>query len=117
MAKTEPKTMRFDLDVYEYICGFGDGNFTDNFHEMVKRYRDEEQALNRRHDMIRVKIKDAEKRLDDLNQMLFDCRHIENKFRSLNDAIQGAQGYLEHFLQIDIQKKDGPKTWAAPVRM
>lgn len=104
MAKSDPKTMRFQEDVESYINAQKGENFSEKFHNLVRKFKDLEPEKEKRIVYLDKEIKTREKRLQDLNDMLFKTGHIERNFKDLQRAVDGCKGYLEHFLLKDLQK-------------
>lgn len=99
MAKSLPKTMRFDSDVENYINQFQGDNFSDKFHNLVKFFVSEEVNKKSIINVLDKEICLKQERLKNLNDMIFNVRHLEKNFRDLKQAIECAQGYLTHFLR------------------
>lgn len=104
MAKGNAKAMRFDTDVERYINAQKGDNFTDKFHNLVKKFKDEESNLEKRISALDKEIKSREKRLKDLNDMLGKGFYLENAFKDLKASIERSQGYLDNFLLKDIER-------------
>ena len=117
MAKSEPKTMRFELDVEAYINTQKGENFSDKFHNLVRRFKNEEVEKQKKIALLDKDIAEKEKRIRDLNDFLFDTRHLERQFKDLQSNLDGCKGYLEHFLKKDIEKALGNKVDIKPLEM
>lgn len=104
MAKSEPKTMRFELDVEAYINAQKGDNFSDKFHNLVRRFKDEETVKMKKIAQLDKDIAECEKRIRDLNDFLFDIHNLENQFKDLQRAINGCRGYMENFLKKDMDR-------------
>lgn len=92
--KSNPKTMRFDSKVEEYINKFDGDNFSDKFHNLAYHFMNDERKLKERLKFIEKDIEKKEKRLQELNKMISDVSWLENNFVSLRDSIKRCQGTL-----------------------
>ncbi len=101
--KSEPKTMRFDYDVEEYINAFGGLNFSERFHNMVRWFISLEDEKKKRIELLDKQIEEKEKRLSELFDFLNDSKWIENHFRDLKRSIDSCKGYLDNFVIQDIR--------------
>lgn len=104
MAKTEPKAMRFEQDVERYINSQKGKNFSEKFHNLVRKFKDDEVKMEQRIKHLDDEIKSREKRLKDLNDMLGKGFYLENAFKDLKASIERSQGYLDNFLLKDIER-------------
>lgn len=109
MAKSDPKTMRFDVDVEQYIMKFAGDNFSEKFHNLVHYFMKAETDKMKQISMLDLEIKNKEKRLKELSDMLYNTNNLERKFANLKDALDNCKGYLEHFLPREYDKSVNPK--------
>lgn len=88
MAKSVPKTMRFEKDVEDYINIFDGDNFSDKFHKLVRYFKDTEKEKKEKIKALDNAIKEREKRLQDLNTKLSSVSWLESSFKQLSDDIE-----------------------------
>lgn len=88
MAKSVPKTMRFEKDVEDYINSFEGDNFSDKFHKLVRYFKDTEKEKKEEIKALDKAIKEREKRLQELNKKLSSVSWLENSFRQLSDDVE-----------------------------
>lgn len=83
MCKSNPKTMRFDTKIEQYIESFRGNNFSDKFHNLVSYFIDEEKNLSSRIE----RLKNQEEKLqNDISKLLEVKRSLENIDRYLKYA-------------------------------
>lgn len=104
-----PKTMRFAEDVERYINAQKGENFSEKFHNLVRKFKDEETEKERRIGALIRQIEDKEARLKALDEVLFNVGHLERQFKGLQQSIDGCRGYLENFMKRDVEKVLNPK--------
>lgn len=88
MAKSDPKTMRFEKDVEDYINSFEGDNFSDKFHKLVRYFKDTEKEKEDKIKALDNAIIDREKRLQNLNTKLSSVSWLESSFKQLSDDIE-----------------------------
>ena len=88
MAKSDPKTMRFEKDVEDYINSFDGDNFSDKFHKLVRFFLNTEKEKQEKIKALDKAIKDREKRLEELNLKLSSVSWLETSFRQLSNDIE-----------------------------
>lgn len=100
----EAKTMRFKDDVERYINAQKGDNFTEKFHNLVRRFKDEEVQKEKTLALLDKQIKEKEQRIRELNNFLSDVNWLERTFKDLNDSIKRTRGYFDNFLEKDIKR-------------
>lgn len=104
MAKSAPKTMRFEDWAEDYINKFDGDNFSERFHAMVHFFIRKEDEIRIKINHLNDSVAEKEKRFRILNDYLFKTMHLENQFRSLDRELQGVRSYLEHFAIADLER-------------
>lgn len=99
MAKSDPKTMRFEEDVEAFIMKAPGENFSEKFHNLVYWIKDRELKQKAKIAQLEKEISDRQKRLDELNNKLNNVRWIENSFDNLKRAIEQASNSLSKLIE------------------
>lgn len=97
-TKGQPQTMRFADDVREYIEKFKGKDFTEKFHNLVRWFMNTEGEKKAKIKDLDKQIADREKRLQDLSDMLYKVRWLEDKFKSLDKSIGEAKDSLQQII-------------------
>lgn len=97
-TKGDPKTMRFEQDVKEYIESFEGKDFTDKFHNLVRWFIKTEESKKTKIKELDKLIRDKEKRLNELSDMLYKVCWLEDKFKSLDRSIEDARDSLKRII-------------------
>lgn len=104
MAKSEPKTMRFENDVEEYIMKFQGSNFSEKFTNLVRWFMKEESKRKEAIKYLDKEILDRQKRLNELQNYLYDAAGLERSFKELQKAMEGCKSYFEKILPKEVIK-------------
>lgn len=105
MAKSEPKTMRFEDWAEDYINKFSGNSFSERFHNMVKHFTEEEKQVSNKLKVLDLQIKEKEKRVNDLTDFLSDVRWLENTFKDLQLSIDRTRKCFDNFIVKDEKSK------------
>lgn len=88
MAKSEPRTMRFEEDVEGYINKYEGKSFTEKFHNLVRFFKDTEKEKTEKIKELDKEIKNREERLQKLNLKLNNVSWLEQTFNQLGEDIE-----------------------------
>lgn len=92
MAKTDPKTMRFDEAVFKIINEQEGKDFSDKFHKLVYDYKKSVPTLKKRKKDLQKEIEQKLEELQRLNKKIYDFQHLVNNLscvrRDIDNAIQ-----------------------------
>ena len=94
MAKSEPKTMRFEEDVEAFIMKAPGENFSEKFHNLVYWIKDKELKQKAKIAQLDKEIDEKQKRLNELQQKLNDVNWLENSFANLKRALEQANSSI-----------------------
>lgn len=109
MAKSEPKTMRFENDVEEYIMKYQGANFSEKFNNLVRFFMKEESKRKEIIKCLDREIQDRQKRLNELQSYLYDAAGLERSFKELQKSMAGCKLYFEKILPKDINAEKTSK--------
>jgi HAMP domain-containing protein len=98
MAKSNPKTMRFDSEIEEFINRFTGDSFTERLETMVRLFVVTEDEKNKRIQSLEIEIKEKENRLRKLNEKLNEVGWAERSFRELERTINQARDSLNRII-------------------
>lgn len=98
MAKSEPKTMRFEDDVERYINVQAGENFSEKFHKLVRFIKDSEPEKHKKLAALDRDIKVKEQRIKELSEYLSGASWLERNFQDLSKSIENCKESLEKFV-------------------
>lgn len=98
MAKSEPKTMRFETDVEAFIMKAQGENFSEKFHNLVYWIKDRETKQKAKIAQLDKEIADKQNRLNDLYNKLNEISWLENSFQNLKRALEQANASVSKLI-------------------